>query len=112
MTMQGLSLATVVMFSASVILQVIGISIMPMTKGLTEPLYTTAFAACYIVAIGLLARITHAGVNISLLIPLVTAVIPLCSVAVGILVYGDSASPMRVALLVGACLMVGTASVV
>jgi len=110
--MQGLSLSTIAMFSASVILQVIGISIMPMTKGLTELGYTIAFAACYVVAIGLLARITHAGVNISLLIPLVTAVIPLCAVAVGIFVYGDPASPVRVALLVGACLMAGAAGVV
>jgi hypothetical protein len=38
------------------------------------------------------------------------AVVPLCAIAVGILFYGESASFIKLSLLVSACLVIGFAS--
>ena len=44
--------------------------------------------------------------------PLLAAVIPLGVIAIGILAYNESASPLRIALLLGACGLIGAASMV
>jgi hypothetical protein len=44
--------------------------------------------------------------------PLLAAVIPLGVIAIGVAFYNESASPLRVAMLVGACALIGAAAAV
>ena len=96
-------------FVLSVILQVVGLSLLPRSEGFTRPLPTLGLIVAFIAGIWLMARLTASGVPISILIPITGAVIPLAVVAVGILVYGEPASLFRVALLIVACLLIGLA---
>jgi hypothetical protein len=67
-------------------------------------------AVFFLLGIGALARLTHHGVELSILIPIIAAAIPLTTVVVGIIVYGESASPLKIGLLLVACLSVGWAA--
>ncbi|WP_340314354.1 hypothetical protein [Rhizorhabdus argentea] len=108
--MTGISPAVALMLLGSIGAQVLGIFLLPMTRGLTQPLPTLAAAAAFLLGIGLMARIAHAGVGLSSLMPILAATIPLAAIAVGILAYGEAASLAKVATLVTACLLVGVAS--
>lgn len=90
-------------FIASVACQVAAVGLLPATKGFTAPLPTVASAAGIVLGIGAMARLLNMGVNLSVLVPLLSAVVPLCGVAIGILLYGDSASIVKIALLVTSC---------
>jgi hypothetical protein len=48
--------------------------------------------------------------NLGLLIPAMSALVPLASIVVGVLVYHESTSVPRIALLVVACGLIGFAS--
>ncbi|HKT72183.1 MAG TPA: hypothetical protein VJQ47_04785 [Steroidobacteraceae bacterium] len=100
----------VLMVVISIVAQVLGAALLPRTGGLTQPGYTAACALCYVVGIGLLARVVHAGVELGIVIPILAATIPLASIAVGVFVYGESAAPLKLALLVVACAAVGVAA--
>jgi multidrug transporter EmrE-like cation transporter len=96
----------------SVISQVIGLAIMPATKGLTQPLPTLGFVLCYALGIGILAKLSNMGVNLGLLIPFVAALVPLGAVFVGIFMYGEAASLAKIGILVFACILIGVANMV
>jgi multidrug transporter EmrE-like cation transporter len=98
------------MFAASAVLQLIGLIMLPLTKGFTEPMPTLGAALSFLVGIGLLARLIHSGVNLSALIPLLAATVPLATIAFGVLVYGESASLLKITMLVSACGLIGFAS--
>jgi hypothetical protein len=57
-----------------------------------------------------MARLLNSGINLGILLPFMAAVVPLCAIAVGILFYGESASFIKLSLLVSACLVIGFAS--
>lgn len=57
-----------------------------------------------------MARLTASGVPLSILIPFTSALVPLAVSTVGVLVYGEPASLLRVVLLLVACLLIGVAS--
>ena len=107
--MPALTPTVIVTFVASVVLQVVGLSLLPRSEGFTRPLPTLVLIVAFIAGIGLMARLTASGVPISMLIPITGAVVPLSVVAVGILVYGEPASLLRVALLVVAWVLIGLA---
>lgn len=90
--------------------QVLGIYLLPMTKGLTQPLPTIGAACAFLFGIGLMARIAHAGVNLSLLIPILSATVPLGAIAVGMLAYGEAASLAKLGMLAAACILIGVAN--
>lgn len=81
-----------------------------MTRGFTEPLPPIGAALAFLIGVPLLARMVHSGANISILMPIVAAAVPLGAVAVGIFAYGESASAARVVALVVACVLVGVAN--
>jgi hypothetical protein len=109
--MGSISPSVGLMLLGSIGAQVLGVFLLPMTRGLTEPLPTLAAAMAFLFGIGLMARIVHAGVDLSSLLPIIAATLPLGGIAVGILVYGDTASLAKVAVLVAACLLVGVANI-
>lgn len=92
--------------------QILGLFIMPATKGLTQPLPTLGFALCFAIGIGLLARISNMGVNLGLLIPIVAALVPLGAVAIGVLFLNEPASLAKIGTLVFACVLIGVANLV
>ena len=98
------------MFVASIVFQLFGLILLPLTKGFTEPMPTVGAALGFEVGIGLLARLIHSGINLSVLIPLLAATVPLATIAFGVLVYGESASLLKITMLVSACILIGFAS--
>ena len=77
----------VLMLILSVAAQVFGVYLLPMTQGLTQLVPTIGAGLSILFAVGLMARITHAGVNLSTLMPIIAATVPLGAIAVGILMY-------------------------
>ena len=98
------------MLAASVVFQVIGLSLMPLTKGLTELVPSIGCGIAFLAGLGLMARLLNSGINLGILLPFMAAIVPLCAIAVGIIFYGESASLTKLSLLVSACLVVGFAS--
>ena len=108
--MATLTPSMIALVATSVICQVIGAFLMPMTKGLTEILPTLGFGIAFAIGLGIMARLINSGINLSALLPFMAAVVPLCAIAVGVLVYGESASALKISLLVFSCLTIGFAS--
>ena len=69
-------------------------------------------AALFVCGIWMIARMYQSGAKLGIMSPLLAAVIPLGVIAIGILLYNESVSPLRVGLLVGACAMIGAAAAV
>jgi len=107
-----LSLRTIALFFASTVFQVLAVALLPRTRGFTEPLPTVASAVLFILGIWMVARLYEGGVKLGIISPLLAAVIPLAVIGVGIFIYGESASILRVSMLVGACALIGAAAAV
>ena len=108
--MTTLTPSIIALVATSVVCQVIGASLMPMTKGLTEIIPTLGFAIAFAIGLGIMARLINSGINLSALLPFMAAVVPLCAIAVGVFVYGESASTLKISLLIFSCLTIGFAS--
>lgn len=108
--MAGISPLVIVMLLISAGAQILGLFLLPATKGLTLPLPTIAAAAAFLFGIGLMARIAHSGVNLSLLVPVLAAIVPIGAIMVGIFAYGETATLAKVATLVVACILIGVAN--
>lgn len=108
--MQSLNPVAIAAFVASALLQVLAFAILPQTDGFSRPLPTAVVLVSISVAIGLLAWLLRTGANLSLLMPLLSATVPLALIAVGVYFYGESASLPKIAMLVTAAGMVGFAS--
>lgn len=100
----------IMLVAAAVVSQVIGLSLMPLTKGATAVLPSLACGTAFLIGLFIMARLTASGVNLSVLLPFMAAVVPLCVIAIGILGYGETASVLKLSLLVSACLVIGFAS--
>ena len=108
--MATLTPSIIALVATSIVCQVIGASLMPMTKGLTEIIPTLGFAIAFAIGLSIMARLINSGINLSALLPFMAAVVPLCAIAVGVLVYGESASALKISLLIVSCLTIGFAS--
>ncbi|MBA4089643.1 MAG: hypothetical protein C0494_03480 [Sphingobium sp.] len=98
---------TMALFVAATLFQLAGASILPATRGMTAPWHSLAVFACYAIGLICMARLVVSGVNLSLLIPIITLAIIIGSVVVGLAIYGDSPSPMKLAWLAGAVICMG-----
>ena len=101
---------TIALFLIAVAAQLASVALLPPTHGFSRLGPTVLCCALFLLGVGVLARLTYSGVQLSILIPLMGAVIPLASIAIGILLYGESASASRVALLVVSCVLIGVAA--
>ncbi len=110
--MAQLSPLVILTLLVSVALQVFAVYMIPLTKGLTQPVPTIIFATALLVSTAFVVRIAHSGVNLSLLVPFMSALVPLGGIAVAILVYGEPASWQKVGTLVVACALVGVANII
>lgn len=109
--MNAITPSVMLMVAMSAVAQIFGLYMLPLTKGFTQPLPTLAVAAAFVIGIGLMARVAHAGVNLSLLVPVLAAIVPIGSIAIGILVYGEAASMAKIGTLVLACILIGVANI-
>jgi small multidrug resistance pump len=100
----------IVTFTISVAAQLLGTAMLPLTKGLTRPVPTLVGALGFLIGTGLMARLVNNGVNLSVLVPLVSAAVPLASIAMGVLLFGDTPSVPKLALLLAACGLIGFAT--
>ena len=105
-----MSFATVSIFLFSVLAQIAGISLIPKTEGFTKPLVTVACCALFVLGVGALARLSQRGVELGILIPIMAATIPLLTIVMGIVLYQESASPLKLSLLGAACMLIGVAA--
>ncbi|HVB37964.1 MAG TPA: SMR family transporter, partial [Vicinamibacterales bacterium] len=90
--------------------QWVAVALLPRTEGFTRLIPTIGCAACFVFSAWAIARLTHGGADVSVVIPLIAAIIPLGAVAIGILLYREPASLLRVVLLLSACGLIGAAS--
>jgi multidrug transporter EmrE-like cation transporter len=100
----------IITFTISVAAQLLGTAMLPLTQGLTRPVPTLIGALGFLIGTGLMARLVNSGVNLSVLVPLVSAAVPLASIAMGVLLFGDSPSVPKLALLLAACGLIGFAT--
>jgi multidrug transporter EmrE-like cation transporter len=110
--MPAISLRVVGLFFAAVGFQLVAVVFLPRTRGFTNPLPTIACAAFFVCGIWMVARMYYGGAKLGIMMPLLAAVIPLGIIVIGVSMYGESASVLKVALLVGACGLIGAAAAV
>lgn len=108
----GLTVGNIALFVFMVVTQILAVSLLPRTAGFTSLQWTAACLGVYAISLGSLARILHMGVPLGLMIPIMSALIPLATIAIGVMVYGEAAPPLRILLLCGACGLIAVASTV
>ena len=97
----------VLLFALSIAGQFLGLLFLPASRGFTALWPTVGCIAGFIFSVALSARMIRAGVGLSVLTPIGTVAIQLCAIGVGVAIYGENASPTRLAMLVGAGAMIG-----
>lgn len=103
---------SVLMFVVSVVFQIASLSLLPLSKGFTSAVPSIFCVIFFAVGLGLLARLVHLGTEVGVLIPISAASVPVATMIVGILFFGESASALKIGLLAVACLCIGLASAV
>ncbi len=97
----------IAMLMVSAAIQIFGFYLMPITQGFTQPVATVAMAVSFILGLGLMARILHAGVDLTLLVPIMSICIQLGAIAIAVFAYGEIASMAKIGTLVLACGLIG-----
>jgi quaternary ammonium compound-resistance protein SugE len=106
----GISFASVALFLFLLVTQILAVSLLPRTAAFTNLYWTVACLSVYAVSLWSLAYMLHAGMPLSLLIPILSALVPLAAIAVGLIFYKEAASVLRIVLLCMACGIIGLAS--
>jgi multidrug transporter EmrE-like cation transporter len=106
----AISSEAVITFIVVLASQLVGLGLLPKTQGYTNLGYSLASLAAYTVSFVAMARLIRSGTGLAILIPALAATIPLVSVAIGVLAYGESASLPKVGILLAACALIGVAS--
>jgi multidrug transporter EmrE-like cation transporter len=103
-------MANIAIFFVSVTLQLITVLLLPATNAYTNLRPTLAVLVSINVAIWLYARMIASGVQLSVLIPIASAVIPIAVIAAGIYIYNEPAPVLKIVLLLSASILIGVAS--
>jgi len=108
--MLGVSVEALVSFVIILATQLVGVALLPKTNGYTNIGVSLAQIAMFAISFAAMARLIKSGVQLGILIPLLSTTMPLASVLIGILFFGETVSLPRIAMLVMACVLVGLAS--
>lgn len=108
--MEALPVNVVLLFAASIVIQVAGAAIWPLTRGFTRPWPTLMAVVAQTIGIVLFNLVIASGVKLSTLTPLAGAMVPLVSVLVGVLIYKERAGFRKLSMLLAACGLIGVAS--
>lgn len=106
----GVSVQTVLLFFLIIVTQIIGGIFLPRTDAMRNLPWTAACLGTYLVSFYLMALMISRGMPLSLLLPLMAALVPLAMVGVGVWLYGEPASFAKIGWLVAACGAIGVAS--
>ncbi|MDP3673520.1 MAG: SMR family transporter [Novosphingobium sp.] len=109
---EQIPLRAVTMVALVTVTQVIGASMLVKTMGFRDPMWTMACLAVYVVSFYLLAETIRQGMALSLIMPILAALVPLATIAVAVILFQEQASWLRIGLLSGACVLIGVASTV
>jgi multidrug transporter EmrE-like cation transporter len=102
----------VAMVAAVVITQVAGASLLVKTVGFRDPMWTVACLAIYAVSLFLLADTIRQGMALSLIMPILAALVPLATIAVAVVLFREQASWLRLGMLSASCVLIGVAAAV
>ncbi|MBU6266492.1 MAG: hypothetical protein KGN34_03055 [Sphingomonadales bacterium] len=108
----ALSFRTVAMVAFVVVTQVLGSSLLVKANGFRDPLWTALCLATYAVSLFTLSETIRRGMALSLVMPILAALVPLATIAVAVVLFREQASWLRLGLLSLACLLIGGAAMV
>lgn len=100
----------VILVTITIALQALGACLLPATRGFTAPLPTIATVIAFVAGTYGMARLITAGMNLSVVIPLMTCTVPFVILVVSIFIYQESASLQRIALLVTGTVLIAAAN--
>lgn len=112
MIAEGLTLRVLALFALVVAGQIGGSTMLGLTSGFTRIGWSIACALTYAVSLYSLALLIKGGAPLSLLMPLLAAVVPLGTIVLALTILGEPASAWRIALLGLSCVVIGVASLV
>ena len=90
--------------------QVVGVGFLPATQGFTRVWATLGCLAAFSLALWMMARLVVSGINLVIVVPVMTCTVPLTVLTLAFSIYGESASIQRVCILIVAILLIGIAS--
>jgi quaternary ammonium compound-resistance protein SugE len=108
----ALTIKVVAMVGLVAITQVAGSSMLAKSDGFHDPVWTGASLATYLLSFYVLALVIRDGMALSLVMPVLAAIVPLATIAVAVIVLKEQASVLRLGLLSTACLLIGAAATV
>jgi quaternary ammonium compound-resistance protein SugE len=107
-----ISLRAVILVALVAITQVAGASMLVKTVGFRDPAWTISCLAIYAVSLFLLAETIRQGMALTLIMPILAALVPLATIAIAVILFKEQASWLRLGLLSGACVLIGVAATV
>lgn len=110
--LEAIPLRPILMVAAVTITQIAGVTLLVKTVGFRDPMWTAACLGVYVVSLFLLAETLRQGMALSLLMPILAALVPLASIAIAVLFFREQASWMKIGLLSSACVLIGAAAAV
>ena len=108
--MTGLTPQTIGLFAFVAITQIIAVGTLQRTEGFTNLHWTATCLGIYAVSYWGLAAMLRSGAPLGVLIPVLSAVIPLCAIGIAVVFQGETLSLAKISTLGCACLLVGVAS--
>ncbi len=107
---EGLTLRTVLLVVFVTLTQVAGSALLVKTDGFRALGWTGLCLGIYVASFYAMAVMFREGMPLGLLLPLLAAVVPLMAIAVGVMLFGETASWTRLGLLFASCILVGVAA--
>lgn len=103
----GISARTVFLVLFVTATQVAGSALLVKTDGFRAPGWTALCLGIYVASFFAMATMFREGMSLGFLLPLLAAVVPLLAIAVGVIMFGETASWTRIGLLIVSCILVG-----
>ncbi|MFD2579959.1 hypothetical protein ACFSTD_18190 [Novosphingobium colocasiae] len=103
--MFNLSAGTIVLFLGAAIFQAVGVSVLPLTQGMTKPVPIVVTFVCYAVGIWCMGKLIASGIDLGVMVPIITLMVIGGAIVIGIFAYGETPSMMKLGLLAGATLL-------
>lgn len=110
--LEQIPLRAIAMVGLVTVTQVAGATMLVKTEGFRDPAWTGACLAVYAVSLFLLAETIRQGMALSLIMPILAALVPMATIIIAVTLLGEDASWLRIGLLSTACVVIGIASTV
>jgi multidrug transporter EmrE-like cation transporter len=107
--MGSLTPTNISLFLGQLCLQILGLSMLPLSHGFTRPLPAVVCVLAFGAAMWLVSRILMSGVHLSMLVPLGAAAVPLAGILLGALAFHEPLSWAKLVVLLAACGLIAVA---